>query len=142
LLKWPNDLTKQKDKFNSLNFFAFNLRFDLIFQMNKFCRDTETVFAHNPYRPNKHNAMCEQKSTWSVIIANPDFIGVTPMDAEYPPETTFKILRPQEERFVFVLDVSGSMADANRIGRLIQSSNRWVKYEVRDGSQVGVTSFR
>jgi hypothetical protein len=111
-------------------------------KLDQFCTDAETSFAHNPYRPNKQNKICDHKSTWSVISANLDFVGVTPMDAENPPETMFKILRPQEERFVFVLDVSGSMADADRIGRLIQSSNRWVKYEVRDGSQVGVTSFR
>ena len=64
------------------------------------------------------------------------------MIADTPPETTFKVLRPGDERFVFVLDVSGSMADSDRIGRLKQSSQRWVNFEVRDGSQVGVTSFR
>ena len=111
-------------------------------KLDQFCNDTETSFAHNPYRPNKQNKICDRKSTWSVIIANEDFVGVTPMDAETPPETTFKILRPQDERFVFVLDRSGSMATSDRIGRLIQSSSRWVKYEVRDGSQVGITSFR
>jgi hypothetical protein len=112
------------------------------FQLDKFCNDTETLYPHNPFRPNKHNAMCDQKSTWSVIIGNEDFVGVTPMDAETAPETTFKILRPEDERFVFVLDVSGSMLEFDRIERLKQSSNRWVKYEVRGGSQVGVTSFR
>ena len=110
--------------------------------MDHFCKDTETEFPHNPLRPNKQNAMCDRKSTWTIISGNEDFKNVNPMDAVTPPETTFKVLRPGDERFVFVLDVSGSMATSDRIGRLKQSSERWVNYEVRDGSQVGLTSFR
>ena len=88
--------------------------------------------------------MCDRKSTWTIISENEDFKNVKPLDADTPPETIFKVLRPGDERFVFVLDVSGSMDDQTptRIGRLQQSSERWLKYEVRDGSQVGAAIFR
>ena len=114
--------------------------------MNQFCDGTETGFPHKSYRPNKHNVMCNRKSTWDVIKSNPDFVNARPMP-ETPPETTFNVYRQQDERFVFVLDVSGSMNEGvvdgvSRIMRLIQSSVRWVTYEVRDGSLVGVTKFR
>ena len=61
-----------------------------------------------------------------------------------PPDTIFNVVRPQDERFVFVLDVSRSMEldGVKRLTRLIQSSTRWVRHEVRDGSWVGATSFR
>ena len=113
--------------------------------MNQFCDGTETGFPHKSYRPNKHNVMCNRESTWDVIKNSPDFENARPMPGT-PPETTFNVYRQQDERFVFVLDVSGSMNegvdDVSRIMRLIQSSVRWVTYEVRDGSLVGVTKFR
>jgi hypothetical protein len=73
-----------------------------------------------------------------------DFKTAKPMEALTPPDTIFKILRPQDERFVFVLDVSGSMVkkDTLRINRLRQSTQRWIQHEVRTGSLVGVTTFR
>ena len=88
--------------------------------------------------------MCDRKATWTIISESEDLINAKPLVAEIPPETTFKVLRPGDERFVFVLDVSGSMDDQTptRIGRLQQSSERWLRYEVRDGSQVGVATFR
>jgi len=113
-------------------------------QLDQFCEQAETEFSHNPYRRNKHNAMCNRESTWSVIMDSVDFKTAKPMEVLTPPDTIFKILRPQDERFVFVLDVSGSMVkkDTLRINRLIQSTQRWIRFEVRDGSQVGVTTFR
>jgi hypothetical protein len=79
-----------------------------------------------------------------VIKSGVDFATAKPMGADSPPDTIFKILRPQDERFVFVLDVSGSMDMNNtkRIYRLKQSTQRWIQHEVRTGSLVGVTSFR
>ena len=111
--------------------------------MDQFCEEAETDLSHNPYRPNKHNAMCNRQSTWSVILQSDDFKTAKPMEDETPPDTIFKILRPQDERFVFVLDVSGSMVKATkRIDRLKQSTQRWIQHEVGNGSLVGVTSFR
>ena len=102
-------------------------------------------FSHLTFRPNKHNVMCNRRSTWNVIQSNPDFENVKPMQGP-PPETIFNIYRQQDERFVFVLDVSKSMDQGvdgvSRIQRLIQSSIRWLMYEVRDGSFVGVTKFK
>jgi hypothetical protein len=113
-------------------------------QLDQFCEQAENEFSHNPYRRNKHNAMCNRESTWSVIKSGVDFATAKPMGVDSPPDTIFKILRPQDERFVFVLDVSGSMDMDNnkRIYRLKQSTQRWIQHEVRTGSLVGVTIFR
>ena len=94
-------------------------------------------------KPTKHNAMCDYRPAWDVIIDNIDFLNVKPMDTTNPPpETTFQVLYPDEAgRFVLVLDRSGSMADNERMDRLKQSSIRWIQNDVADGTQIGITSF-
>lgn len=132
------------------------------FKLDQFCHDGEGDFTHDSSKPNRQNFKCNSRSTWDVIINNDDFLGVKPHGDETPPRTDFKVLRlsssgylmtkkfiffcefarPQDERFVFVMDVSGSMGNSKRLDRLKQSSARWVNYEVRNGSYVGIVSFR
>ena len=109
--------------------------------MDNFCNSSESHH-HDIYKPNKHNFMCNQKSTWQVIMESPDFIDVIPKNTEFEFNTTFKILRPDEARFTLVLDISGSMKDHGRLEKLKQSSIRWIKYELKLNSQLGITSFR
>ena len=100
-------------------------------------------YDHDISKPTKHNAMCDYRPDWDVIIDNVDFVNVEAMDTTNPPpETTFQLLYPDEAgRFVLVLDRSGSMQDEARLDRLKQSSTRWIQYNVADGTQIGITSF-
>jgi len=109
---------------------------------DQFCDDTEE-HVHHPDLPNKHNALCEKRSVWDVVKSHEDF---TNFDTEPSPNITstvpsFTILRPSEASFVFVLDVSGSMKDFERIIRLRQAVKRWLKYDVQDGVLVGIVTF-
>ena len=100
-------------------------------------------YHHDISKPTKHNAMCDYRPDWDVIIDNIDFVNVEPMETTNPPpETTFQVLYPDEAGiFVLVLDRSGSMDQYYRMDRLKQSSIRWIQYNVADGTQIGITSF-
>ena len=80
-------------------------------------------------------------------MRNADFTNVKPMNNsfEVPPKTKFEILSPAEGgRFVLVLDRSTSMndnRDPTRMERIKQSSIRWIRYDVINGTQIGITSF-
>ena len=111
--------------------------------VDHFCNDTEIVFAHDSYKPNKHNFMCNRRSTWDVISHSKDLYGIEPMKNETAPETIFHILQPNAvARYTLVLDRSGSMKGNERLDRLQKSSVRWIKYELKTNSKLGVTSFR
>ena len=100
-------------------------------------------YHHDISKPTKHNAMCDYRPAWDVIIDNVDFVNVNPMETTNPPpETTFQVLYPDEAgRFVLVMDRSGSMADNERMDRLKLSSIRWIQNDVAVGTQIGITSF-
>ena len=110
-------------------------------QVDKFCEGDGTEYAHDKARPTKHNIMCDQVSVWEVIQKNADFQGLKPFEGT-PPDTTFKIVTPATPRFVFVLDVSGSMAQFDKLNRLKQSAGNWLLYDVRNGTDVGIVTFR
>ena len=119
-------------------------------QVGHFCESGEDAdWLHDATLPTKHNAMCGRQSTWEIIQRNEDFgFGnpFTPGPWDDAPETEFEILRPGSGRFVMVLDKSGSMTDGQdyptRLDRLKMAAFRWLRKDVRAGSQVGVTSFR
>lgn len=106
-----------------------------------FCEDDQDL-AHVFTAPNKHNAMCGSYSVWTVITRHPDFAmnNNPPSDVLFL-EPTFQIVRSTGSRFVLVADTSGSMNDYNRIVRLYESSRRWIKYDISDGSQLGMVQF-
>ena len=113
--------------------------------VDHFCQNTEVDYHHDIYKPNKQNTMCDYTSVWEIILRNADFTNVKPMNnTEVPPATKFEILAPAEGgRIVLVLDRSASM-DMNghdRMDRVKQSSTRWIKYDVANGTEIGVTSF-
>ena len=107
-----------------------------------FCEDSETVYHHDIYKPTKHNFMCNRRSTWDVVKNGKDFSNVEPMTDEHSPKTIFRIVQPQSSaRYVLVLDRSGSMKDNNRMARLKQSADKWIKYDLKLNSKLGITSF-
>jgi len=108
----------------------------------EYCDMTETRL-HHPGIPTRHNALCGGKSVWEVVKNHPDFVdydqGSLPsIDTTVP---TVSVVRPNTPSFVFVLDVSGSMEDFDRIVRLRQAVKRWLRYDVADGVLVGIVSF-
>ncbi|KAH6921876.1 hypothetical protein HPB50_005752 [Hyalomma asiaticum] len=99
---------------------------------------------HNAFAPTKHNHLCDRKSTWEVISSNEDFEDLTPGDPEEVVEVEFTELQQMEGaegRVIFALDVSGSMADENRIGNLIAAMSQFIQSVVPDGLEVGVVVF-
>ena len=86
--------------------------------------------------------MCNRRSTWDVVENGKDFNGIRPMTDDNSPTTTFRIVQPQSSaRYVLVLDRSGSMSSNDRMGKLKQSAEKWIKYDLKLGSKLGITSF-
>lgn len=112
--------------------------------LDHFCESFDSDFIHDDARPTKHNFMCRGKPVWQVIQESEDFQNgqLKPYPHPVPPDTKFQVVRPEEARFMMVLDVSTSMNDHNRLKRLMKSSEDWIKFDVRDGSQVGIVSFK
>ncbi|KAI9550565.1 hypothetical protein GHT06_005067 [Daphnia sinensis] len=109
-----------------------------------FCDDDpSSLHKHNREAPTKQNAFCNSHSVWSVISKHADFAGYN-----NPPATianvkpTFNVVRVLTgARYVLVTDVSGSMDSYNRIGRLNEAARRWIKYDVRHGTSLGIVKF-
>uniref|UniRef100_A0A0N8E3Y3 Calcium-activated chloride channel regulator 4, 30 kDa form n=1 Tax=Daphnia magna TaxID=35525 RepID=A0A0N8E3Y3_9CRUS len=109
-----------------------------------FCDDDpSSLHKHNREAPTKQNAVCDTQSVWSVISKHADFAG-----NKNPPSTianvkpTFNIVRVLTgARYVLVTDVSSSMTTNNRIGRLNEAARRWIKYDVRNGTSLGIVQF-
>ena len=77
-----------------------------------FCDDEESsLHKHNREAPNKHNAICDTQSVWSVISRHVDFAGnnnLPTIISDLKP--TFHVVRVLDgARYVLVTDVSGSM---------------------------------
>ena len=76
----------------------------IIFQMRDFCDDPYNETApdnrHNPDLPNKHNALCDGRSTWA-IVSQSDEIASSP-GIPLPGAPTFEILRPDEDVSIIV----------------------------------------
>ena len=90
--------------------------------------------------------MCNSQAVWEVMNQHEDFQNLSPVNTDEPPVTEFNILRPDEAKYVFVLDSSGSMGTNKvgrpRIDRVKESATNFVKYYVNNGSTLGVTHFR
>jgi calcium-activated chloride channel regulator 4 len=80
-----------------------------------FCDDEESsVHKHNREAPNKHNAVCDMQSVWSVISRHADFAGNNNMPTNIANlKPTFNVVRVLNgSRYVLVTDVSGSMTSS------------------------------
>ncbi|KAG6925250.1 calcium-activated chloride channel regulator 1-like [Chelydra serpentina] len=89
------------------------------------------------------NKMCNYKSTWEVIMNSPDFSNTSPINSTSPPfETYFSLLQTKDRVVCLVLDVSGSMAENNRINRLYHAAEIFLLQIVEMGSWVGIVTFQ
>ena len=72
-------------------------------------------------------------------------LKLNPSGAEIAPATTYEILTEESGKFVLVLDRSTSMINngdpVTRFEQLKQSTMRWIKHDIRTGSQLGIVSF-
>ena len=108
--------------------------------VDHFCKNTYE-YQHDIYKPTKHNSLCNYKPVWDVIKENIDFVNVEQMNTTLqPPETNFEIMYPYENgKFVLAIDTSSNMN--YKMDSLQLASNRWIKYLVSNGTEIGIISF-
>ena len=88
-----------------------------------FCDDEENgLHKHNREAPNKHNAICDTQSVWSVISRHVDFSGNNNSPATISNlQPKFNVVRVLNgARYVLVTDVSGSMDSSVSIKEYIR----------------------
>ncbi|XP_044156319.1 calcium-activated chloride channel regulator 1-like [Bufo gargarizans] len=105
--------------------------------VHSFCNEQ----SHNREAPNQQNRLCNQKSTWEVIMNSPDMKQSAPLDNSNIPDPTFTMLQYKDRVVTLVLDVSGSMGGYDRINRLYQASEVYIMQIVESGSYVGIVIF-
>ena len=114
----------------------------MIICTNLFCISEKNL--HNSDIPTKQNLYCNGRSTWSVITENADF-----SNNNNPPKNitnlvpNFIIIGGQEQviSYVMVMDASNSMNTAGRLQAMKDAANRWISYDVEDGTKVGMLPF-
>ncbi|XP_069823732.1 calcium-activated chloride channel regulator 1-like [Dendropsophus ebraccatus] len=105
--------------------------------VHSFCKEN----SHNKEAPNQHNRLCNRKSTWDVIMDSNDMKTSAPIANTNVPDPTFSLLQYKDRVVTLVLDISGSMADHERINRLYQASEVYIMQIVEAGSSVGIVTF-
>ncbi|CAJ0916344.1 unnamed protein product [Ranitomeya imitator] len=105
--------------------------------VHAFCNEQ----SHNKEAPNQHNRLCNQKSTWEIIMNSPDMKTSAPLTNTNIPDPTFDLLQYKDRVVTLVLDVSGSMGTNDRISRLYQASEVYIMQIVESGSHVGIVVF-
>uniref|UniRef100_A0A4W3HQ16 Chloride channel accessory 1 n=2 Tax=Callorhinchus milii TaxID=7868 RepID=A0A4W3HQ16_CALMI len=97
---------------------------------------------HNSDAPNMQNRMCESRSTWDVIINSEDMKNKLPANPSVSPnKPSFTLLQAKDRALCLVLDVSGSMASENRLDRLRQAAEIFLRQIIEMGSHVGIVTF-
>ncbi|XP_063282257.1 calcium-activated chloride channel regulator 1-like [Pelobates fuscus] len=96
---------------------------------------------HNIEAPSLQNRICNSRSTWDVISNSADIKSTVPGTITNIPEPTFTLLQYKERVVTLVLDVSGSMAQNNRIGRLYQAAEVFIIQIIEYDSFVGIVQF-
>uniref|UniRef100_T1JCF0 VWFA domain-containing protein n=1 Tax=Strigamia maritima TaxID=126957 RepID=T1JCF0_STRMM len=108
-----------------------------------FCDDTDE-YRHDRHAPNRHNRMCNGRSTWNVITSHEDFKNGNPPKDNLNTVPNFKIVQEEEATISLVLDISGSMESPQphtKIRMLYEAATRFIKEEVKIGTAVAVILF-
>jgi len=110
-------------------------------------------FIHHPDIPTKHNAKCDGRSVFSVVLDHPDFVGYSNIhENENITMPKFEVIKPRDMDnlpYVFVLDASNSMqnpkppapASGTRINRLKVAATRFLLAGAKDGMPIGAVRF-
>ncbi|KAH6921711.1 hypothetical protein HPB50_004226 [Hyalomma asiaticum] len=99
---------------------------------------------HNIFAPNKHNHLCDRRSTWEIISANDDFTQLAQRSPDEVAEVKFTEVQKREGalgRVIFALDVSGSMTTSDRIGHLKAAASQVIQALILDDMEVGIVKF-
>ncbi|OCT85209.1 hypothetical protein XELAEV_18023373mg [Xenopus laevis] len=96
---------------------------------------------HNTEAPTLQNRICNSRSTWDVIMNSTDIKSTPPKADSNLPVPTFSLLQSSDRVLTLVLDVSGSMASDDRIGRLYQAAEVFLMQIVEEASYVGIITF-
>ncbi|XP_075038534.1 calcium-activated chloride channel regulator 1-like [Mixophyes fleayi] len=105
--------------------------------VNAFCKGN----THNKEAPNQQNRLCNQQSTWEVIMKSADISQSAPLTNTNIPPPNFVLLQYKDRVVTLVLDVSGSMGGFDRISRMYQASEVYIMQVVESGSYVGIVTF-
>ncbi|XP_075038532.1 calcium-activated chloride channel regulator 1-like [Mixophyes fleayi] len=105
--------------------------------VNAFCKGN----THNKEAPNQQNRLCNQQSTWEVIMKSADISQNAPLPDTNIPPPNFVLLQYKDRVVTLVLDVSGSMGGFDRISRMYQASEVYIMQIVESGSYVGIVTF-
>ncbi|XP_043859043.1 calcium-activated chloride channel regulator 1-like [Dromiciops gliroides] len=101
-----------------------------------------TAKTHNPDAPNLQNKMCNQRSTWEVIMDSDDFRNLSAVvRTKSPPPPVFSLLKTPERIACLVLDKSGSMSTDTRLSNLAVAAELFLTQIVEMGSWVGMVTF-
>ncbi|KAM4642182.1 calcium-activated chloride channel regulator 1-like [Discoglossus pictus] len=105
--------------------------------VTEFC-DTNS---HNTEAPTLQNRMCNLRSTWEVIMNSTDIQLTPPRTNMTIPAPSYSLLQYRNRVVTLVLDVSGSMAGHDRIGRLYQAADVFLIQVIEKDSYVGIVQF-
>ncbi|XP_053549082.1 calcium-activated chloride channel regulator 1-like [Bombina bombina] len=106
--------------------------------VSEFCNAS----THNIEAPNLQNRICNLRSAWEVIRSSTDITSTPPSSStSIPAPPKFSLLQPSDRVITLVLDVSGSMATNDRIGRLYQAAEVFLIQIIEQNSYVGIVQF-
>ncbi|XP_078489083.1 calcium-activated chloride channel regulator 1-like isoform X2 [Ciona intestinalis] len=120
------------------------MAFQYMDQVVHFCHNdkTDPTNMHNKEAPNEHNRLCDQRSVWEVMNASSDF-----KHGNNGPDSSRKNILPKinvrqqpTNRYVLVLDTSGSMSGTN-YEITMQASTDFIMNYVPNGAEVGIVEF-
>ncbi|KAK8758773.1 hypothetical protein V5799_003591, partial [Amblyomma americanum] len=109
--------------------------------VDSFCDDSSEL-AHNADAPSPQNALCDGRSTWSVISATEDIRRLRGPSPLQP--TRFRVVRSGSRpgRLVVAMDVSGSMAQGDRLVQLRRAVGRFLEDTTPDNTvEVSLVAF-
>ncbi|XP_053404710.1 calcium-activated chloride channel regulator 4A-like [Mercenaria mercenaria] len=96
---------------------------------------------HNRHAPNLQNLHCGHKSAWEVMRRHKDFKDAAALLPSTSTTPFFEIIQSSDVYRVFVLDVSGSMKQQEKL-KILRQTGEYVIHEViRQGSWLGIVTF-
>ena len=105
-----------------------------------FCDSTEDLL-HEADIPTKQNLFCNGRSPWEVIMENEDFAnGNNEPSVITDTSPDIRVVKAENPKYVVVMDTSGSMT-GDRAASMQDAVKRWIKFEVTEGTKVGLVTF-
>nr|XP_002127942.1 calcium-activated chloride channel regulator 4-like isoform X1 [Ciona intestinalis] len=112
-------------------------------QVVDFCHNdtNDPTNLHNKEAPNEHNRLCDQRSVWEIMMASRDFNAVN-----HPNPTlenilpTINVRQQPTNRYVLVLDTSGSMSGSN-YEYMMQAATDFIMTYIPKGAEAGIVEF-